>query len=187
MSHVLKTIKRFPLPIGKRQGEGTGVRRKTALILMPSRGVRESSRAAPIGRVRSRVVRLSLLLLAVVTWFPAHGWPGETRADRQLRVCADPNNLPFTNQRLEGFENRIAELIAGELQATVQYTWWAQRRGFFRNTLNAGACDVVLGVPQTFELALITSRLLKNSVLDPVRGSLSGTIFSAPSEPLCGG
>jgi mxaJ protein len=66
---------------------------------------------------------------------------------RALRVCADPNNLPFTNQRAEGFENRIAELVARDLGARLQYTWWAQRRGFIRNTLKSGSCDVVMGVP----------------------------------------
>jgi quinoprotein dehydrogenase-associated probable ABC transporter substrate-binding protein len=66
---------------------------------------------------------------------------------RELRVCSDPNNLPFSNQRQEGFENRLAELIAGELKATVRYTWWAERRGFLRNTLKAGQCDVVMGMP----------------------------------------
>jgi quinoprotein dehydrogenase-associated probable ABC transporter substrate-binding protein len=74
-----------------------------------------------------------------------------------LRVCADPNNLPFSNQRGEGFENKLAELVAHDLGATVEYTWWAQRRGFFRNTLKAGACDVVMGVPSAFELTLTTS------------------------------
>ena len=49
---------------------------------------------------------------------------------RELRVCADPNNLPFSNERGEGFENKIAELIADELGARLSYTWWAQRRGF---------------------------------------------------------
>jgi quinoprotein dehydrogenase-associated probable ABC transporter substrate-binding protein len=76
---------------------------------------------------------------------------------RQLRVCADPNNLPFSNQRLEGFENKIAELLGREMKASVEYTWWAQRRGFIRNTLKAGSCDVVLGVPSSFELTLTTS------------------------------
>jgi lanthanide-dependent methanol dehydrogenase len=94
--------------------------------------------------------------VAAVIWSLTDGWPGETGSERRLRVCADPNNLPFSNQRLEGFENRLAELIGRELRATVQYTWWAQRRGFFRNTLNAGACDVVLGVPHQFELAHTT-------------------------------
>lgn len=73
-----------------------------------------------------------------------------------LRVCADPNNLPFSNQRGEGFENKIAELLAHELGERVEYTWWAQRRGFFRNTLRAGACDIVIGVPADFEMALTT-------------------------------
>src|SRR5215217_1366565 len=73
-----------------------------------------------------------------------------------LRVCADPNNLPFSNQRLEGFENKIAELLAQDLGERVEYTWWAQRRGFFRNTLKAGMCDVVIGVPAGFEMALTT-------------------------------
>jgi quinoprotein dehydrogenase-associated probable ABC transporter substrate-binding protein len=75
---------------------------------------------------------------------------------RVLRVCADPNNLPFSNDRLEGFENKLAALVARELGATVRYTWWAQRRGFVRNTLNAGACDVLMGVPMSFERTLVT-------------------------------
>ncbi|HEX6716902.1 MAG TPA: substrate-binding domain-containing protein [Pyrinomonadaceae bacterium] len=79
-----------------------------------------------------------------------------TRPAGVLRVCADPNNLPFSNQRGEGFENKIAELLAQDMGERVEYTWWAQRRGFFRNTLKAGACDVVIGVPSGFEMALTT-------------------------------
>jgi mxaJ protein len=75
---------------------------------------------------------------------------------RTLRVCADPNNLPFSNQAGEGLENRLAQLIAGDMGARVEYTWWAQRRGFIRNTLRAGACDLVLGIPSSFELAMPT-------------------------------
>jgi quinoprotein dehydrogenase-associated probable ABC transporter substrate-binding protein len=69
-------------------------------------------------------------------------------ARNPLRVCADPNNLPFSNARGEGFENALAELVAGDLGKAVSYTWWAQRRGFIRHTLNAGRCDVIMGVPQ---------------------------------------
>ncbi|HEY0440977.1 MAG TPA: substrate-binding domain-containing protein [Xanthobacteraceae bacterium] len=75
---------------------------------------------------------------------------------RELRVCADPNNLPFSNAALEGFENEIVELVARELDATVTYTWWAQRRGFIRNTLKAGLCDVIAGVPATMEMLRTT-------------------------------
>jgi mxaJ protein len=74
-----------------------------------------------------------------------------------LRVCSDPNNLPFSNDRLEGFENKIAALLAREMKLEVNYTWWAQRRGFIRNTLKAGECDLVIGLPSSFELALTTS------------------------------
>jgi mxaJ protein len=77
-------------------------------------------------------------------------------APRVLRVCADPNNLPFSNERREGFENRLAELVARELHATVQYTWWAQRRGYVRNTLKAGRCDVIMGVPTGLGPVLVT-------------------------------
>lgn len=66
---------------------------------------------------------------------------------RELAVCADPNNLPFSNQKLEGFENKIASLIAADLHATLHYTWQIQRRGFLRRTLHAGACDLIMGVP----------------------------------------
>ncbi|HEV2801110.1 MAG TPA: substrate-binding domain-containing protein [Pyrinomonadaceae bacterium] len=80
-----------------------------------------------------------------------------------LRVCADPNNLPFSNERREGFENKIAEVLAREMGRKVEYKWWAQRRGFIRNTLRAGECDVVLGVPASFELALTTSPYYRSS------------------------
>jgi mxaJ protein len=66
-------------------------------------------------------------------------------------VCADPNNLPFSNERQEGFENKIAELVAHDLNAKIRYAWWAQRRGFVRNTLNARECDLLIGVPSSFE------------------------------------
>lgn len=80
-----------------------------------------------------------------------------TRPPGVLRVCADPNNLPFSNRRLEGFENRIAALVARELNVKVEYTWRAQRRGFIRETLRAGACDVIIGMPSSLELALTTA------------------------------
>jgi len=73
-----------------------------------------------------------------------------------LRVCADPNNMPFSNARQEGFENKLASLVASDMHARVEYTWWAQRRGFLRNTVNAGTCDVVLGVPSSMEMVRVT-------------------------------
>jgi quinoprotein dehydrogenase-associated probable ABC transporter substrate-binding protein len=75
---------------------------------------------------------------------------------RTIRIAADPNNLPFTNQRLEGFENRIAELLGRELNARIDYQWRAQRRGFFRQAFQTDSCDLVLGVPAGFERAATT-------------------------------
>jgi quinoprotein dehydrogenase-associated probable ABC transporter substrate-binding protein len=95
-----------------------------------------------------RARRLLAPLLAALTVAALGGIACATgAADGKLRVCADPNNLPFSNARGEGFENELAELVAAALGETVEYTWWAQRRGFIRNTLNAGSCDVIMGVP----------------------------------------
>jgi mxaJ protein len=68
-------------------------------------------------------------------------------ADPLLRVCADPNNLPYSNQQQKGFENALATMIANDLGMQVVYTWFPQRGAFFRKTLDAGKCDVVMGVP----------------------------------------
>ncbi|CAN5314799.1 substrate-binding domain-containing protein [soil metagenome] len=79
-----------------------------------------------------------------------------------FRVCADPNNLPFSHKNLKGFENRLAELWADRLGLEVEYTWFPQRRGFIRNTLKARnesdeyKCDVVMGVAEGYELLLTT-------------------------------
>jgi mxaJ protein len=95
-------------------------------------------------------------LACTLTIVVACGHARADERDRVLRVCADPNNLPFSNKAAEGFENKIAELVAKELGARLDYTWWAQRRGFIRNTLRAGTCDLVMGVPSSFELVLPT-------------------------------
>jgi quinoprotein dehydrogenase-associated probable ABC transporter substrate-binding protein len=80
-------------------------------------------------------------------------WPHASAAPlaRPLRVCADPNNLPFSNLNRQGFENQIAELVARDLRRPLAYFWSPQRRGFIRNTLDAGRCDVVIGVPAQFK------------------------------------
>lgn len=73
-----------------------------------------------------------------------------------MRVCADPNNLPFSNRAREGFENELAELVAKDLGIRVAYYWWPQRRGFVRNTLKLGDCDVIMGIAAESELVLAT-------------------------------
>lgn len=88
-------------------------------------------------------------------------------AEEKFKVCADPLNPPYSTQKQDGFENKIAELFAKKLGQTVEYTWFAQRIGFIRNTLTAPVndrevdsknfkCDVVMGVPAGYDLTLNT-------------------------------
>lgn len=86
----------------------------------------------------------------------------ETRRD-ELRVCADPNNMPFSNRQGAGFENELAHLIARDLGWKVSFTWWPQRRGFVRNTLRAGKCDVIMGVPAGYDLVETTHPYYRSS------------------------
>lgn len=88
---------------------------------------------------------------------------GAIAARRELRVCADPNNLPFSNQKLEGFENKLADLIAAEMDATLKYAWFRQRRGFIRRGLNANECDVVMGIPNASEMVLATKTYYRST------------------------
>ena len=92
-----------------------------------------------------------------------HQLPTANRQLPTLRVCADPNNLPYSNSQRQGFENAIANLVARDLGEQVAYTWWPQRRGFVRNTLKAGDCDMLLGIPSNFELAWPTQPYYRSS------------------------
>ena len=113
-------------------------------------------------KVRGRALLAGATLLLLTPWTTL-AQPAGPGADRVLRVCEDPNNLPFSNRAGEGFENKIAELFAAELGWKLEYTWFPQRMGFIRNTLRGREpdsdrfkCDLVLGVPVGFELAATT-------------------------------
>ena len=103
--------------------------------------------------------------LAVGLTMAAMGTVADAVADEDrsaFKVCADPHFLPWSNEQEEGYENRIASLLAGELGLPVEYTWFPQRMGFIRNTLRAKGddgeykCDVVMGLPAGYELAITT-------------------------------
>jgi len=94
---------------------------------------------------------MSALLLGILLQAaPAPAQP------RELVVCTDPNNLPFSNRAGEGFENKIAALLARDLGAKISYIWWAQRRGYVRNTLNEAKCDIWPGVASGVEMVATT-------------------------------
>lgn len=122
------------------------------------------------------MMRLVLAALATVTL------ASPDAAGRTLRVCADPNNMPFSDEKGEGFENRIAALVARDLKADLSYTWWAQRRGFVRNTLKAGLCDVVMGVPSNYELVETTRPYYRSSYVFVTRAS-SGLNIASFDDP----
>lgn len=82
---------------------------------------------------------------------------------RTLRVCADPNNLPFSNRAGQGFENKLAEMVAKDLGRKVEYTWWAQRRGYVRNTLKDRRCDLWPGVATQVDMVATTRPYYRSS------------------------
>jgi quinoprotein dehydrogenase-associated probable ABC transporter substrate-binding protein len=126
------------------------------------------------------VALMMAVVLAVTAAVPAHarqapgaqsGAPTVSKPDTPvLRVCQDPNNLPFSNRALQGFENKIAALLAADLGWSIDYTWYPQRMGFIRNTLRArdaesGAfkCDLVTGVAAGFDMGATTRPYYRSS------------------------
>ena len=101
---------------------------------MTGGGHRRRDLAVAIGTI----VLAALLLVAL----PGPALPPRLGASAPpLRVCADPNNLPFSNRRQEGFETRLAAMLAADLHRPLRYVWLPERRGYIRRTLDAGLCD----------------------------------------------
>lgn len=97
----------------------------------------------------SKLAALAKLALLAALAFLATAYA----AAATLRVCADPNNMPFSNRAEQGFENHLANMIAKDLGMTVSYYWFPQRSSFFKKTLNAGHCDIVMGLPEGITVA----------------------------------
>jgi quinoprotein dehydrogenase-associated probable ABC transporter substrate-binding protein len=108
------------------------------------------------GWVSAGVRWLILTLPVLALGARADAWVAAPTSPAVLRVCSDPNNLPFSNQREEGFENRIARVLAHELHARLEYTWAPEWRGFIRKTLGAHRCDMLMGVPAASDRVLPT-------------------------------
>jgi quinoprotein dehydrogenase-associated probable ABC transporter substrate-binding protein len=100
-----------------------------------------------------------------------------------FRACADPRDLPFSNEAGEGFENKIAELLAGKLGKSVAYAFYPGATGFIRNTLNAHRCDVVTGIPLGDDMVQATNPYYRTAYVAAYRkgGSLDG--LDALSDP----
>ena len=141
-----------------------------AARLWPFQHERQSS--APAGAV-SMTAPLTPLTAAVPPPPPLHD-------PLDLWVCADPNNMPFSNAQGEGFENKIARLVADDLGRHLRYFWEPQRRGFVRTTLKAGNCEVVIGVPSSYELVEATRPYYQSSYVFVSRRGLRLRSFDDP-------
>ena len=132
-------------------------------VVAARRVVAASSTAAAVG---------ACTLLAAHTLPAAHALSAAPALAQSptLRVCGDPDNLPYSNDRLEGFENRIAAVVAAELGATPVYAWWPHQRGLVRNTIDAGTCDVIFGVPEGLDFVLWTKPYYRSSYVMAYRG-----------------
>jgi mxaJ protein len=127
----------------------------------------------PPGAARGGLLLASMLLAAFAL--------GDDQAV-PLTVCADPNDLPFSNDAQRGFENRIAQLIAGDLHRPLRYVWWSQRRGFVRKTLGAARCDLWLGVAHGMEQVVSTRPYYRSTYVFATRESdgLAGLTLDDP-------
>jgi quinoprotein dehydrogenase-associated probable ABC transporter substrate-binding protein len=102
-------------------------------------------------------LRGGILLGGILLGGPAGAQTSDTVDRSELKVCADPNNLPYSDEKKEGFENKIAELMGGELGLKVDYAWFPQVIGFVRNTLRARLCDLVMGTVAGDEIMQTTN------------------------------
>jgi mxaJ protein len=122
-----------------------------------------------------------LRLFAVVSiMFSAIAAMGQMR---ELRVCADPNNMPFSNMKQQGFENRIAALVAKDLQAHLIYVWQRMGRGFVREYLDKSQCDLLIGIPSNFRPVLTTSPYYRSSYVFVSRRSRKLQLTSGFDSP----
>src|ERR1700742_3337701 len=94
------------------------------------------------------------LLVGFLLLIPSAGADAQTR---ELRVCADPDNMPFSSRNQDGFENRIAALVAHDLNARLTFVWQRMGRGFVREYLDKAQCDFVAGIPANYPAVLPTS------------------------------
>lgn len=125
----------------------------------------------------------SLGLASVV--FPQGETAAANAAEKKaLRVCGDPNNMPFSNQKLEGIENKIAAVVAADLGWGVEYVWWAHQRGLVKRVLNTERCDVLVGIPKGYDLVRWTKPYYRTGYVIAYRKERVGEIRSLDDPQL---
>ncbi|MQW89019.1 substrate-binding domain-containing protein [Sinorhizobium saheli] len=132
----------------------------------------------------SLAAAIGVLALAFAGIAPALAQTSDLVSKKAFRVCADPANLPMSDRSGHGFENKIAELMASKLGLPLEYTWFPMATGFVRKTLQANACDVVMGYAQGDELVLNTNHYYTSAyvLIVPSKSALAGVTTLA--DPL---
>ena len=141
-----------------------------------TRWAMSSSSIASIGRIAGSLLFLLFPASASMAQRPGPSEPGI------LRVCADPDNLPNSNQAGEGFENKLAELLAQSWNSKLEYVWWAAPRGLFSHALNGHYCDVVIVAPSEMDMATVTKAYFRTGYVMMYRKD-SGLNISSLDDP----
>jgi mxaJ protein len=139
-----------------------------------------------IAMFRSTAVRVALALVAVsglaAARAAAQGLHTNLLTPGLLRICADPDNMPLSNQKGEGFEQKIAALIGKELNAKVEYAWWPVRRGYFSRALNGRYCDIAIEAPSGLDMAAVTKPYFRSGYMFLTRKD-SGLDITSLADP----
>jgi len=152
---------------------------------------------------RSFLAVLATLLAAGPAWCdvpPPASPPVDKVSHTDLRVCADPNNLPYSNDKEQGFENKIAQRLATDLGETLSYTWYPDSQGFVRATIGKHRCDLIVGTVEDADglrttapyyqsgyvlISRAADNMKSTSVGDPaLQGARFGIIASTPPTDL---
>lgn len=170
------------------------MRRSTSFSLVGATASRDSRLGSRLAAAptQPRIIATAILaaifiiLMLSATAHAAHAGPRGARPARPgtaLRVCADPNDLPFSNQAREGFENKLAAMVGKALGEYVEYDWWPQRQQFLKHTLDAYQCDVVMGWATDNDQALTTDPYYRSAYVLVYRQSAPYDIRSL-EDPL---
>ncbi|MSQ80730.1 MAG: quinoprotein dehydrogenase-associated putative ABC transporter substrate-binding protein [Candidatus Methylopumilus sp.] len=112
------------------------------------------------------------------------GMPYRTPDAKEFRVCADPDNMPYSTQKGEGFENKIAEVLAKDLGKDLTYEFWLDRQGYLRNTINAQRCDVIIGMGSDVDSLRTSKPYYRSGYVFVYRKSSNYTIKDWDAEDL---
>jgi mxaJ protein len=136
--------------------------------------------------LRSPTSRAALAVVAALALPASRGTAQELQTNQLkpgvLRICADPDNMPLSNQKGEGFEQKIAELIGKEWNTKIEYAWWPVRRGFFSRALNGRYCDVAIEAPAGLDMAGVTKPYFRSGYVFLTRKD-SGLDVTSLADP----